>query len=98
MCTSIARVHRAREHASKINETIRLARGRLPFDLVRSNEICTPDKALFLRHTLGMRKTLTARLCETLACPPTRSRIEYRDTVMPGLGLRVTSTGRKTFS
>jgi hypothetical protein len=45
-----------------------------------------------------MRKTLTARLCETLACPPTRSRIEYRDMVMPGLGLRVTATGRKTFS
>jgi hypothetical protein len=69
-----------------------------PFDLARSNEICTPDKALFLRHTLGMRKTLTARLCETLSCPPARSRIEYRDTVMPGLGLRVTATGRKTFS
>jgi hypothetical protein len=45
-----------------------------------------------------MRKTLTARLCETLSCPPARSRIEYRDTVMPGLGLRVTATGRKTFS
>ena len=50
------------------------------------------------RHKIRMRKTLTARLCETLSCPPARSRIEYRDTVMPGLGLRVTSTGRKTFS
>src|SRR3954451_3500389 len=69
-----------------------------PFDLARSNEICTPDKVLFLRHKLRMRKTLTARLCETLSCPPARSRIEYRDTVMPGLGLRVTATGRKTFS
>jgi integrase len=45
-----------------------------------------------------MRKTLTARLCDTLSCPATRSRIEYRDTVMLGLGLRVTATGRKTFS
>ena len=50
------------------------------------------------RHKLRMRKTLTARQCETLSCPPPRRRIDYRDTVMPGLCLRVTSTGHKTFT
>src|SRR5829696_2635881 len=50
------------------------------------------------RHKIEMRKTLTARQCETLSCPPTRRRIDYRDTVMPGLCLRVTSTGHKTFT
>src|SRR4051794_15812493 len=45
-----------------------------------------------------MRKTLTARQCETLSCPAPRRRIDYRDTVVPGLCLRVTVTARKTFT
>lgn len=45
-----------------------------------------------------MRKTLTARQCETLSCPATRRRIDYRDTVVPGLCLRVTATTHKTFT
>ena len=45
-----------------------------------------------------MRKTLTARQCETLSCPAPRRRIDYRDTVVPGLCLRVTATARKTFT
>jgi integrase len=50
------------------------------------------------RHKLPMRKTLTARQCETLSCPAPRRRIDYRDTVVPGLCLRVTATARKTFT
>src|SRR5215203_1570469 len=50
------------------------------------------------RHKLRMRKTLTARQCETLSCPATRRRIDYRDTIVPGLCLRVTATGHKTFT
>ena len=43
-----------------------------------------------------MRKTLTARRCETLSCPSPRRRIDYRDTVVPGLCLRVTATEQAT--
>jgi hypothetical protein len=46
---------------------------------------------------MWMRKTLTARQCETLSCPAPRRRVDYRDTVVPGC-LRVTATSRKTFT
>src|SRR5215212_2637129 len=64
----------------------------------RAHEIDTPDKLRAARHKLRMRKTLTARQCETLSCPAPRRRIDYRDTVVPGLCLRVTATARKTFT
>src|SRR4051794_18785269 len=66
------------------------------FNLVRSHEIDTPDKLRTARHKLRMRKTLTARQCETLSCPSPRRRIDYRDTVVPGLCLRVTATEQAT--
>src|SRR5215212_4270003 len=64
----------------------------------RAHEIDTPDKLRAARHKLRMRKTLTARQCETLSCPAPRRRIDYRDTVVPGLCLRVTATAHKTFT
>src|SRR4051812_37629226 len=51
-----------------------------------------------VRHKISMRKTPTARQCETLSCPAPRRRIDYRDTVVPGLCLRVTATARKTLT
>ena len=65
-------------------------------NLVRSHEIDTPDKLRPARHKLRMRKTLTARQCETLSCPAPRRRIDYRDTVVPGLCLRVTATAHSS--
>ena len=44
-----------------------------------------------------MHKKLTSRFVETVAPPVTR-RVEYHDELLPGLRLRVFSTGRKSWS
>ena len=44
-----------------------------------------------------MRKKLTSRFVETVAAPRSR-RVEYHDELLPGLRLRVFSTGRRSWS
>src|SRR5215204_1536270 len=105
-CSELTNVERCRtrgdlnacEHNFGCNVSLNGEQPSASFNLVRSHEIDTPDKLRTARHKLRMRKTLTARQCETLSCPPTRRRIDYRDTVVPGLCLRVTATARKTFT
>lgn len=44
------------------------------------------------------KKTLTARqIKSTKLKAPAEKRVEYRDAIVPGLALRVTDTGHKTF-
>src|SRR5215204_4582998 len=105
-CSELTNVERCRtrgdlnacEHNFGCNVSLNGEQPSASFNLVRSHEIDTPDNLLTARHKLRMRKTLTARQCETLSCPPPRRRIDYRDTVVPGLCLRVTATARKTFT